>query len=134
MKKMIVGGLAVVAAGIGIVTFQAGPAHADTVDTDAAAAATVAASQFTADVTDAGFYNQYGAGAQLLVGINVCNQLDAGWTPAQASDSLYAHSGMSAFGSGRFVGIAVRDLCPRHFGQGFYQSIPRGGSGSGGTT
>ena len=131
MKKIIVGGLAAVATAIGIATFPAGPAHADTVDTDAAAEATLAASQFTADVTNAGFYNQGGAGAQLVVGINVCNQLDAGWTPAQASDKLYAHSGLSAFGSGQFVGIAVRDLCPWHFGQGFYQSMPHGGSGSG---
>jgi hypothetical protein len=131
LKKMIVGGLAAVAAAIGIATFPAGSAHADTVDTDAAAAATVAASQFTADVTNAGFYNQSGAGAQLLLGINVCNQLDAGWTPSQASNNLYVHSDLSAFGSGRFVGIAVRDLCPWHFGQGFYQSMPHGGSGSG---
>lgn len=131
MKKMIVGGLAAVAAAIGSTAFPAASAHADTVDTDAAVAATVAASQFTADVTNAGFYNQGGAGAQLIVGLNVCNKLDAGSTPAQESNDLYVHSGLSAFNSGRFVGIAMRDLCPWHFGQGFYQSMPRGGSGSG---
>ncbi|BBY05425.1 DUF732 domain-containing protein [Mycobacterium noviomagense] len=131
MKKIIVGGLAAVAAGIGSAAFPAASAHADTLDTDAAAAAAVAASQFTADVTNAGFYNQGGAGAQLVVGINVCNKLDAGSTPAEASNDLYVHSGLSDFGSGRFVGIAVRDLCPWHFGQGFYQSMPHGGSRSG---
>ena len=134
MKKMIVGGLAAVAAAIGSAAFPAASAHADTVDTDTAAAATVAASQFTADVTNAGFYNRGGAGAQLLVGIDVCNKLDAGSTPAEVSNDLYVHSGLSAFGSGRFVGIAVRDLCPWHFGQGFYQSMPHGGSGAGSLT
>jgi cytolysin (calcineurin-like family phosphatase) len=129
MKKMIVGGLAAVAAALSIAAASPAQAHADS--TDATIAAINAASQFTADVTNAGFYNQGGAASQLLVGIDACNRLDAGWTPAQVTNDLYVHSGLSAFGSGRFVGIAVRDLCPWHFGQDFFQSMPHGGSGSG---
>jgi hypothetical protein len=128
MKKMIIGGLAAVAAAIGIAV--AAPAHADGVSTDTAFAVTVAASQFTADVTNAGFYNQGGAGAQLMVGIDICNELDAGWTPAAAAHDVYVRSDLSAYGSGQFVGIAVRDLCPWHFGQGFLQSVPYGSSGT----
>jgi hypothetical protein len=124
MKKMIVGGLAAVAAAIGIAGSAMGTAHADT--SDGTIAAINAAAQFTQDVTNAGFYNAGGASAQLLLGITACNQLDAGTTPAQATANLYRNNNLDAFAAGQFVGIAVRDLCPWHFGQGYYQSMPYG--------
>jgi uncharacterized protein DUF732 len=131
MKKIVGNGIAAITAAIGIAAFPAGSAHADSIDTSTAIDATVAASQFTADVTNAGFYNKSGAGAQLMVGINVCNELDAGWTQAATARDLYVGSDLSAYGSGQFVGIAVHDLCPWHSGQGFYQSVPHGSPGSG---
>lgn len=123
MNKKIIGGLAAAVATTGIAVATPGLAHAD--DTDATIAAINAAAQFTQDVTNAGFYNSGGASAQLLIGITACNRLDDGWTPAAEAKDLYENTSLNAFGSGRFVGIAMRDLCPWHIGQGFLQSAPR---------
>lgn len=123
MKK-ILGGIATGIAAVGIAAAVPAQAHAD--PTDGTIAAINAAAQFTQDVTNAGFYNPGGASAQLLLGITACNQLDAGWTPAQATGYLYRNNKLDSFGAGQFVGIAVRDLCPWHFGQGYFQSMPHG--------
>jgi hypothetical protein len=116
MKKTLKG----IAAAVGITAAGAlgvglaGPALADTgtVSTDTAAAATIAASQFTADVTNAGFYNQGGPGAQMVLGVSMCNAIDAGSSPLAVAHDLYLNSNLTAFRAGQFVGIAVRDLCP----------------------
>ena len=123
MNKKIIGGLAAAVATTGITVAAPGLAHAD--DTDGTIAAINAAAQFTQDVTNAGFYNSRGASAQLLVGINACNRLDDGWTPAAVARDLYENTSLTAYSSGKFVGITVRDLCPWHFGQGYLQSAPR---------
>jgi hypothetical protein len=59
------------------------------------------------------------------LGITVCHNLDAGYTPAQDAQMVFDRGGVDSYSSGRFVAIAIRDLCPSHRGQGFYQSQPR---------
>ena len=111
-----------VSATTGIAVAAPGLAHAD--DTDATIAAINAAAQFTQDVTNAGFYNSGGASAELLVGITACNRLDDGWTPAAEVKDLYENTSLNAFNSGRFVGIAMRDLCPVAYRAGLSAERP----------
>ena len=76
-------------------------AHADSYD-------------FTVDAYNAGFYNSRGTGAQLSVGYSVCNDIAAGYRPLAVARNLWRASPLSAYDAGRFVGIAVRDLCPEY--------------------
>jgi uncharacterized protein DUF732 len=73
------------------------------------------ASQFLADATDAGFYNNLGPSAELHVGYWACNSISYGYRPIAVARDLWLSSPMDAYASGKFVGIAVRDLCPQYF-------------------
>jgi hypothetical protein len=107
MKKLIA------AAGLGAALLGAGTgiAHAD-------------AGTYVSDVRDAGFTNIYGNGALLNQGYWICGQLNLGATPNAVATSLYWQNNISDFDSGTLVGIAVRELCTAHYGQGFYESRP----------
>jgi hypothetical protein len=108
-KAALAGGVAAAAIAIG-----AGVAHAD-------------ASSFVSDLRDAGFSNPNGGNIALLnQGYWICGQLNLGATPSALSDTLYWTNDVSLDQSGQLVGIAVRELCPAHMGQGFYASWPIG--------
>jgi hypothetical protein len=64
-----------------------------------------------------------------LLGITVGNNLDAGYTPAQAAQMVFnrGDASMDSYSFGRFVAMAIRDLCPWHLGQGFNESQRRPG-------
>jgi hypothetical protein len=128
MSKKILGGVAAAAATAAIGLAVAAPAHATT---DGDIAAINAAAQFSADVTAAGFYNDYGPQAQLLNGITVCNNLEDGYTPGQNVVMIYQTGGptLTYDGAGQFVWFATKDLCPWHFGQPVDASWPNAASG-----
>ena len=103
---------ALVGAAITATVGLASPAHAD-------------ASSFLVDVTNLGFYNGNGANAELNVGYDVCHDLDSGQTPNQVIRSYWLETGIPTLSEAdQFVGIAARDLCPWHFGQGYNVSLP----------
>jgi outer membrane protein W len=99
IKAGVVGlGIAAVAV-VGLSSGGTGTAHADAYD-------------FTADMTNLGMSNDYGAAAQVRVGVGVCQQLNSGWTPNQAVHDLWLNSQLSLHGSYQLVDTAIRDLCP----------------------
>ena len=79
-------------------------AHADTDD-------------FVYHAHTAGVINVYGDTALLRQGLEICANLDAGYTPAAAAAVYQAwNPAVPPYSVGRLVGIATQDLCQWHQG------------------
>jgi Protein of unknown function (DUF732) len=115
MKKMLLGGLAAAALEAAILTsgaavlFGSGTAQAAP---DGDLAATNAVAQFMSDVTKAGFQNPYGPKQQLADGIHTCLNIDHGSTATEQARLMWTYGYFTQYEAGRFVSLAVRDLCP----------------------
>ena len=70
-----------------------------------------------------GFWSTAGDAGMLQNGYWICNQLDAGWTPAAATAALSAGNYYYDGSAGKFAAIATIELCPWHAGQGFYENV-----------
>jgi hypothetical protein len=129
MKNTIKGGvvaLGIVGAMAAVTLGVPWMAHASPGDLSSAAAI----AQFTQDMTNAGFHNGGGAGDQMMIGVDICNNIDAGSTPAREANDLWLNSHLTEAGAWQFVNITVRDLCPRHAGE---PSTPPSAGGGYGT-
>jgi hypothetical protein len=93
---------AMMVAATAITSLVANPvvAHADEAD-------------FIEDMAHAGFFNHYGASAELQTGRAVCEELASGWSINHAADDLYQVSRISERSDAlQVVYIAMHDLCP----------------------
>jgi hypothetical protein len=96
--------IAVGAALMGGAAHGIGAAHADNEDS------------FLSDMEAAGFDNGDGNGAEITLGYGICSEIAGGWSPTRAADDLWKNSKLDHLGAKLFVGIAIRDLCPRTTG------------------
>ena len=89
-----------------------------------AAPASASPGSFLGYMHSEGFWNTGGDAAMLQMGYWVCNQLDAGWTPAATTAAISANNYFYDGSAGTFGAIATTELCPFHNPQGFYESRP----------
>jgi uncharacterized protein (DUF1501 family) len=89
-----------------------------------APAASASPASFLNHMHAQGFWNTGGDAGMLSTGYWVCNQLDAGWTPAAATAAISVGNYYPDGSAGLFAAIATTELCPWHAPQDFYESRP----------
>lgn len=79
--------------------------------------------QFLADAHAQGYIHASGDAGLIGMGLVVCQELDVGWTPYQATLNV-ANANPMMQNPSVFVAIAATDLCPFHRNQGFNEGRP----------
>jgi hypothetical protein len=86
--------------------------------------------EFLSDARVAGFANTLGDGGLLTQGFWVCRQIDHGHPVLDIAARYQLINDVSQSQAGKFVGLAIRDLCPWHVPEALRALNPQQGQGT----